>query len=103
MKVGIIANALVAWRVPESMHEETGQSLSAFPGVTHCYERLPVPGRWEYTHYTVHHGTSRQEVEAEVKIIAEMTKLDEYIVIFSEEEFKRVPTVRLGENGGEIQ
>jgi len=100
-KVGITANALVAWRVPEDRRDETGACLAAFPGVTHCYERRPVPGRWDYTHYTVHHRGSRREVAAEVEKVAEAMGLDEYTMIFSTEELKRVPAVRVRENGGE--
>ncbi len=102
-KVGIMANALVAWRIPAARHEDAGASLATFPGVTHCYERMPVQDLWEYTHYTVHHGSSRQDVTAEIEKIAELTELNEYIIIFSTEEFKRVPAVRVGENGGELQ
>ena len=58
-KVGITANALVAWKPAGSGGNDLGKLLAAFPSVTHCYERRPVPGRWEYTHYTVHHGYSR--------------------------------------------
>jgi DNA-binding Lrp family transcriptional regulator len=102
-KAGILANALVAWRLNGDGNEESGSRLARFAGVTHCYERRPVPGRWEYTHYTVHHGSSREEVAAEVKKIADATGLDDYIMIFSTEEFKRVPAVRVRENGGNLQ
>jgi DNA-binding Lrp family transcriptional regulator len=102
-KMGILANALVAWRVPPGRCDEAGARLARCPGVTHCYERRPVPGRWDYTHYTVHHAGSRRDVEAEVAKCAEMTGLDEYTVIFSTEELKRVPAVRVRENGGELQ
>jgi DNA-binding Lrp family transcriptional regulator len=102
-KLGITANALVAWRVPPDRYDETAARLAMFPGVTHCYERRPVAGRWDYTHYTVHHGKSRGDVTAEVEKLAEMTELNEYTVIFSTEELKRVPAVRVRENGGELQ
>ena len=102
-KVGIVANALVAWHVPGDRYDEAGARLALFPGITHCYERRPVPGRWDYTHYTVHHGSGRKEVAAEVKKIAELTGLKEYTIIFSTEELKRVPAVRVRENGGELQ
>jgi siroheme decarboxylase len=102
-KVGITANALVAWMVPGDMSDTAGERLARFPGVTHCYERRPVPGRWEYTCYTVHHGKSRQDVTEEVKNIAETAGLDEYTVIFSTMELKRVPAVRIGENGGTLE
>jgi len=102
-KVGIVANALVAWHVPRDQCDDAGARLAMFPGVTHCYERRPVPGRWDFTHYTVHHGSSRHDVAAEVEKLAEMTRLDEYTIIFSTEELKRVPAVRVRENGGELQ
>jgi DNA-binding Lrp family transcriptional regulator len=97
-KVGITANALVAWR-PAGSGDGLGNNLAAFPSVTHCYERRPVPGRWEYTHYTVHHGYSKDQVLDEVKAVAEKTGCPDYAVLFSTCEFKRVPNVRMRENG----
>ena len=99
-KLGICANALVAWKPAGAGGEDPGTLLAAFPSVTHCYERRPVPGRWEYTHYTVHHGKSREEVLDEVKAVAEQTGCPDYLVLFSTREFKRVPNVRMRENGG---
>ncbi|OPX71696.1 MAG: putative HTH-type transcriptional regulator [Methanoregulaceae archaeon PtaU1.Bin059] len=99
-RVGITANALVAWRPGESPNGDVRALLASFPCVTHCYERRPVPGRWEYTLYTVHHGYSREEVRKEVEALAGLTGIRDYVVIFSTEEFKRVPNVRIRENGG---
>jgi len=99
-RIGVVANALVAWNCNGHSAEEKGAVLAAFPGVTHCYERQPVPGRWEYTLYTVHHGFSRREVEEEVRMIAKKTGLEDYCIMFSTEEYKRVPNVRIGKNGG---
>jgi DNA-binding Lrp family transcriptional regulator len=101
-KVGITANALVAWKPAGSGGNELGKLLAAFPSVTHCYERRPVPGQWEYTHYTVHHGYSRDQVFGEVRAIAEQTGCPDYVVLFSTREFKRVPNVRMRENGGGV-
>jgi DNA-binding Lrp family transcriptional regulator len=101
-KVGISANALVAWKRADSLKGEMGSLLASFPCVTHCYERLPVQGRWEYTIYTVHHGYSRNAVLAEIRTLADRIGVHDYVVLFSTEEFKRVPTVRIGENGGNL-
>ena len=101
-KVGITANALVAWKPAGAGDDDLGNLLAAFPSVTHCYERRPVPGRWEYTHYTVHHGYSRDQVLDEVRTIAEQTGCRDYAVLFSTREFKRVPNVRMRENGGDV-
>ena len=98
-KVGITANALVAWKPAGDDRNDQGKFLSVFPAVTHCYERRPVPCRWEYTHYTVHHGYSRDQVLDEVKAVAEKIGCPEYTVLFSTHEYKRVPNVRMNENG----
>ena len=58
-----------------------------------------MPGRWEYSLYTVHHGRSREAVGGEVNKIAEAAGLSDYLVLFSTEEFKRVPILRIKENG----
>ncbi|WP_048151062.1 siroheme decarboxylase subunit beta [Methanolacinia paynteri] len=97
-KIGISANALVAWNVPSGWNGY--ERLASYPGVSHCYKRSPVPGRWDYTVYTVHHRHSREEVYEEVKEIAEDMAVDDYVVIFSSKELKRVPAVRICEKGG---
>jgi DNA-binding Lrp family transcriptional regulator len=99
-RVGITANALVAWKEGRTSDGDLGVLLASFPCVTHCYERLPVPGRWDYTFYTVHHGYSREEVLDEISALSHHVGEDDYIVLFSIEEWKRVPNVRIRENGG---
>jgi DNA-binding Lrp family transcriptional regulator len=101
-RAGISANALVAWKRGDSWNGDRESRLASSPGVTHCYERMPVKGRWEYTIYTVHHGYSRDAVLAEIGSLADNIGVHEYVVLFSTEEFKRVPTVRIGENGGDL-
>jgi DNA-binding Lrp family transcriptional regulator len=101
-KVGISANALVAWKATRDNNGDLGNQLAAFPFVTHCYERRPVPGRWEYTHYTVHHGCSKDQVLDEVRAVAEQIGGPDYLVLFSTREFKRVPNVRMRENGRDV-
>lgn len=99
-KLGISANALVAWKRGTSQNGNLGSLLGSFPCVTHCYERLPVPGRWDYEFYTVHHGYSHEEVLGEIKALSDRVGVNDYIVLFSTEEFKRVPNVRFREHGG---
>lgn len=99
-RVGISANALVAWKRVDSPDGDMASLLASYPCVTHCYERLPVPGKWDYTIYTVHHGFGRKAVLAEIRTLADHINAHDYIVLFSTEEFKRVPNVRIRENGG---
>jgi siroheme decarboxylase len=99
-QVGLTANALVAWCIPPEIKETTSRFLASFPFVTHCYERQPVPGRWKYTFYTVHHGKSRDLVLDEVASIAGQAGIGDYLVLFSTKEFKRSSAVRIGKHGG---
>jgi len=100
-KLGINANAIVGWKVPEERREEVGLLFAAHPCVTHCYERRPVPGRWDYTLYTVHHRADRDLVAGEVRDLAAAAGVSDYTIIFSSKELKRVPAVRIWENGSE--
>jgi DNA-binding Lrp family transcriptional regulator len=101
-KLGITANALVAWKPAGLGTDEVGKRLATFPSVTHCYERMRVPGRWEYTLYTVHHGYSRERVLDEVRGAAEQSGCPDYLVLFSTREFKRVPNVRMQKDAGNL-
>lgn len=93
--VGIIANALVGWKIPEEETDNAGKALAALPGVTHCYQRSIVPGRWEYSLYTVHHGWSHEQVIQEIRMIAEKTGYHDFIILFSTDEYKRTPHTRV--------
>lgn len=101
-QIGITANAVVAWEISNPPCPDLYSGFASFPGVSHCYLRQPVPGRWDYTLYTVHHGRSRTGVLAQVKRLAETVGVSTYVVLFSTEEFKRIPTVRMGENRGDL-
>jgi DNA-binding Lrp family transcriptional regulator len=91
-KAGLTANALVAWSVDSVEASKIGGMMAGFPGVTHCYRRRPVPGRWEYELYTVHHSRRREDLCSEVEEVAAAAGIDSYLVLFSGEEFKRSPT-----------
>lgn len=88
-KVGIVANAVVAWKVPHEQVESVGNLLSSYKEVTHCYERVTIPGKWEHNLFTVIHGYSRDSVEEMAKRMSEAVGIREYLVMFSNEQFKR--------------
>ena len=92
-KLGITANALVAWKIPGEAVERAGPLLSSFPEISHCYERSIVPGRWEYNMFTVIHGQDRQSVNTRAETIADTLGLRTYLVLFSTDQFKRTSLV----------
>jgi len=88
-KIGINANAMCVWKVSTERVDEVGNIMASFEEVTHCYER-PTYDDWEYNVFTMIHGYTDAECEAVIEAIKEKTGLDDYVVLYSEKEFKKV-------------
>ncbi len=87
-EAGFSSNAMIAWRIPEDRVDEAGQTIASFRQVTHCYHRLPKP-QWPYNVYSMVHGSSREECFEIAEKIAEKIKVKDYLLLFSEKEFKK--------------
>ena len=87
-KAGFLSNAMVAWSVPADRVEKVGNTLAAFQEVTHCYQRKPQKD-WPYNLYTMVHGSNRDQCCGIAKRMARSTGIDEYVMLFSEKEFKK--------------
>lgn len=87
--VGLSANALIVWKVPENRLQEVGNLLSTFQEVTHCYARKTVPEKWGYNLYTVLHARERETIEQKVKKFSDAIKVDDYVILFSTRELKK--------------
>lgn len=97
-KLGIVANAMVCWNVPEDDVERTGRVISVYPGVTNCYEREVIPGAWEYNLFCVIHGRSVANVEQAIRDIEEQTGITGHVILFSKKKFKHTPAAIITEN-----
>lgn len=86
--IGITANAMCTWNVPDEKVEEVGAIMAGFPEVTHCYERPRYPD-WKYNLFTMVHAYSRDECEKIAKEISLATGIKDYNILFSEREFKK--------------
>jgi len=86
--IGITANAMCIWNVPDEKVEEIGAIMAGFAEVTHCYERPRYPG-WKYNLFTMVHAYSRDECEKVAKEISIATGIVDYSILFSEKEFKK--------------
>jgi len=86
--IGITANAMCTWNVPDENVEEVGALMAGFAEVTHCYERPRYPG-WKYNLFTMVHAYSRDECEKVAKEISIATGIRDYSILFSEKEFKK--------------
>lgn len=86
--IGIRANAMCTWNVPDERVEEVGKLMAGFPEVTHCYQRPRKPG-WKYNLYTMVHAYTKKECRAAAKRISHATGIRDYDILFSEREFKK--------------
>ncbi len=85
---GYVANAMVAWKVPDDMIDKTGYVLASFMEASHVYRRPAYP-QWPYNIYTMIHGTSRESCENTVQRMARAVGIDDFIILYSTREFKK--------------
>ncbi len=86
---GFKANAMGVWAVPESQLGEIGPQMAGFAAVSHCYRR-PTYDDWPYSVFTMVHGRSARDCEATVDAIRAETGIDEYCLLWSIKEYKKV-------------
>jgi len=86
--LGIKANAMCVWNVPDEKIEAVGNIMAEFPEVTHCYERPRYPD-WPYNLFTMIHSYTPEKCEEIAVRISEATGIKDYTLFFSEREFKK--------------
>jgi DNA-binding Lrp family transcriptional regulator len=86
---GFKANAMGVWAVPEDRLDVIGPQMAGFSAVSHCYRR-PTYEDWPYTVFTMVHGRSARDCEATIEAIASETGIDEYALLWSIKEYKKV-------------
>lgn len=87
-KAGFRSNVMVAWSISDGRIDEAGKIFSGFPEVTHCYQRKRQ-NDWNYNLYTMVHADSREQCSLIAKRMAQSAGTDEYILLFTEKEFKK--------------
>ena len=88
-RAGFSANGMGVWRVPEEQVAHTGPRMAAVRGISHCYQRPTYPD-WPYSVFTMAHGRSKQECDAVLDAIAELTGISERATLYSSTEFKKI-------------
>lgn len=86
--LGIVANAMIAWKAPEADVERAGRLLASADEVTHCYERATTAD-WPYNLYTMIHSKSREDCLKIASRLSRTSEICEYKVLFSEREYKK--------------
>ena len=90
-ELGIGANAMCVWDVPDDEIGVLGRQLSREPAVTLCYRRPRVLPDWPYNLFCMIHGSAREDVLAARADIAARLGLDAWAhaVLFSGRRFKQ--------------
>ncbi|HBF34013.1 TPA: transcriptional regulator [Candidatus Sumerlaeota bacterium] len=86
---GYTHNLLTAWKVPESQAEEIGQRMAAVTGVSHCYQRVPYPPDWPYTHFAMLHARTENAATKIVQEILNTTNIHDHAILKTLREFKK--------------
>ncbi len=88
-KAGFKANGMVVWKVPEDRVDQIGKILASYKAVTHCYLRT-TNQYWQYNLFSMVHGKTEKEVQEVVKSMVNETGIDDYHILYSTKEFKKV-------------
>ncbi len=89
--LGWRSNAMVVWDIPSDKITQAGPVLADQPGITLCYERAPVEGRWPYRLYSMIHARSRLEALKHLANAASLPELKDvpHKALFSTRCFKQ--------------
>jgi siroheme decarboxylase len=90
-RAGFSANGMGVWKVPDDQILEVGGRMAAVRGISHCYQR-PTYADWPYSVFTMAHGRSKEECDAILDSIAEMTGLHggDRATLYSSTEYKKI-------------
>jgi siroheme decarboxylase len=88
-RAGFSANGMGVWQVPEERILDTGRTMAAVRGISHCYQR-PTYEDWPYSVFTMAHGRSKEECDAVLDAVAERTGICERATLYSSTEFKKI-------------
>ena len=90
-ELGYKANAMTVWNIPDEIVSELGSCMGQFDFVTLCYRRPRRLPDWPYNLFTMIHGKDRDDVLANIELLAKRCNLDnaEHKVLFSTRRFKQ--------------
>jgi len=86
--LGIVANAMIAWRIAPEEVESAGMLFASVDEVTHCYERATADD-WPYNLYTMVHSKSSDDCLMIAVRLSQRSGISDYRVLFSDFEYKK--------------
>ncbi|MDS1029280.1 Lrp/AsnC family transcriptional regulator [Bacillota bacterium LX-D] len=81
-------NGLISWIVSKEKINQLVEMMCLFHNISHIYERRPST-LWPYNFYSMIHGRDKEEIENVIKIIADRTGIDQYLVLYTTREWKK--------------
>ena len=88
-RAGYAANGMGVWNVQPDKAIEIGKQMATFNTVSHCYLRPTYPD-WPYSVFTMIHGHKVKDCEEIAKAISETTGIEEYLMLYSTKEYKKI-------------
>lgn len=87
-QAGFKFNVMGVWVAPPHKIKAAAKIMISYPQVSHCYQRKTYPD-WPYNLYTMIHAQKKTDCLRIIKAIAKKTKIKEYKLLFSQEEYKK--------------
>ena len=75
-KLGYCFNGMTVWDVPDEKIDALGQRIGRLDFVSHCYHRPRHLPFWPYNLFAMVHGKSRQDVDNQIGVIADILGSD---------------------------
>jgi DNA-binding Lrp family transcriptional regulator len=86
-KIGFAGNPMTVLNVPEEKLDDVGRKIALEPDVTHCYAR----SGWDYNLFFMIHARTMEEGLDRASEIVSRTGIQDFRVMFSINEFKKIP------------
>ncbi len=71
-RLGYLFNGMTVWNVPDEQIDELGLKMGQLVFVSHCYHRPRHLPDWPYNLFAMVHGKTQAEVDAQIRICAEI-------------------------------
>ncbi|MDH5682577.1 MAG: hypothetical protein OEZ36_13385, partial [Spirochaetota bacterium] len=86
--LGVRANGMVVWQVPENELSDFGHRLAGYSEVSHCYARETFPG-FQYNVYSMIHAPTLEKLWDMADKISSELGCGDYLVMDSTVEYKK--------------
>ena len=86
---GFTHNAMSVWNCPDEDVERCGRIIAGFKSISHAYRRPTYPD-WPYALFGMIHGRCYEDCHAVAEAIQRDTGLEEYALLFSTKEWKKI-------------